>query len=141
MCRKCFGIGREIVFSKGRTITIRRRIACKSQLSGRAREVYNKDGQSDPTKTVAKRAKMQKNAQHVGNVATLCAKLRRQRTKSKGKSETSRDRGSRFLKMLIHEMQFLKGRPPTAKAERKGGQPSVAENEWRRVVAKERGLR
>lgn len=83
---------------------------------------------------------VQENAGYVGNAATLCTKLRRQRTKSKGKSETSRDRGSRFLKMLIHEMQFLKGRPPTAKAERKG-QPSVAENEWRRVVAKERGLR
>ena len=78
-------------------------------------------GIRDPTKTVAKRAKMQENAQHAGNAATLCTKLRRQRTKSKGKSETSRDRGSRFLKMLIHEMQFLKDRPPTAKAERKGG--------------------
>ena len=65
--------------------------------------------------------KCKKNAQHVGNVATLCTKLRRRRTKSKGKSETSRDRGSRFLKMLIHEMQFLKDRPPPAKAERKGG--------------------
>lgn len=49
----------------------------------------------------------------------MCTKLRRRRTKSKEKSETSRDRGSRFLKMLIHEMQFLKDRPPTAKAERK----------------------
>ena len=64
---------------------------------------------------------MQENAQHVENAATLCTKLRRRRTKSKGKSEISRDRGSRFLKMLIHEMQFLKGKPPTAKAERKGG--------------------
>ena len=75
-CWKYFEIGREIVFSKGRTITIRRRIACKSQLSVRGREVYNKVGQSDPAKTVAKRAKMQKNAQHVGNVATLCKKTR-----------------------------------------------------------------
>ena len=83
--------------------------------------MYNKVGQSGPTKTATKRAKMQENAGYDGNTATLCTKLRRQRTKSKGKSETSRDRGSRFLKMLIHEMQFLKGRPPTAKAERKGG--------------------
>ncbi len=39
--------------------------------------------------------------------------------KASEKSETLRDRGSRFLKMLIHEMQLLNDRPPTAKAERK----------------------
>ena len=39
--------------------------------------------------------------------------------KASEKSETLRDRGSRFLKMLIHEMQLLNDRPPTVKAERK----------------------
>ena len=64
---------------------------------------------------------MQKNAQHVGNAATLCTKLRRQRTKSKGKSETSRDRGSRFLKMRNSRNAMLKRQTTDGESRTQGG--------------------
>lgn len=83
-----------------------------------------------------------KNAQHAGDAATLCTKLRRQRTKSKGKSETSRDRESRFFENANSRNAILKRQTADGESRTQGGgQPSVAENEWRWVVAKERGLR
>ena len=64
---------------------------------------------------------MQENAQHVENAATLCTKLRRRRTKSKGKSETSRDRGSRFLKMRNSRNAILKRQTADGESRTQGG--------------------
>ena len=64
---------------------------------------------------------VQENAQHAGDAATLCTKLRRQRTKSKGKSVTSRDRGSRFLKMRNSRNAILKRQTADGESRTQGG--------------------
>ena len=58
------------------------------------------------------------------------------------KGETLSDRGSRFLKMRNSRNATLKRQTADGESRTEGEvQPSVAENEWRRVVAKARGLR
>lgn len=98
---------------------------------------------------------MQENAGYDGNTATSCARkssarrecgdLVHEAAQATDEKQGKKRNFTRSRKSLFENANsrnaILKRQTADGESRTRGGQPSVAKNEWRRVVAKERGLR